>query len=262
MDLNPANVLSRRSFIGNSTKFAAINATVASLGARIAAAEEAGPTGAIKHSVCKWCYPKIPLEEFCIAGKQIGLGSVELLQTSDFETLNKHGLTCALVAAPVSKTKDGVKVGGISKAFNRLEHHDALAEAYEKTLQECADVGAKQIICFSGNRDGMDDEQGLENCVTGLQRIMPTAEKLGITVTMELLNSKVNHPDYMCDHTKWGTALTDKVSSPNFKLLYDIYHMQIMEGDIIATIKKTTNISPTTTPAASPAATKSMIPRS
>ena len=238
--MNPtsANALSRRSFIGTSAKFAAINATVASLGARIAAAEEAGPTGAINHSVCKWCYNKIPLEDFCVAAKEIGLQSVELLKISDFEVLNKHGLTCALVTAPIGETTSGVKVGGIGKAFNRVEHHDALVGAYEKTLEECIDVGAKQIICFSGNRNGMDDEQGMENCAIGLQRIMPTAEKLGITITMELLNSKVNHPDYMCDHSKWGIALTEKVGSPNFKLLYDIYHMQIMEGDVIATIKR------------------------
>ena len=163
---------------------------------------------------------------------------MELLQTSDFEVLNKHGLTCALVTSPTATIKDGVKVGGIEKAFNRLEHHDALQEVYEKALQDCAKVGAKQLICFSGNRDGMDDELGMENCAIGLKRILPTAEKLGIVVTMELLNSRVNHPDYMCDLSKWGVALSEKIARPNFKLLYDIYHMQIMEGDIIATIRE------------------------
>ena len=162
---------------------------------------------------------------------------MELLETSDFEVLNKQGLTCALVTSALGTTKDGVKIGGIEKSFNRLEHHDALQEANEKVLKECAKVGAKQLIVFSGNRDGMDDELGMENCAIGLKRMLPMAEKLGITVTMELLNSRVNHPDYMCDLSKWGTALVDKIASPNFKLLYDIYHMQIMEGDIIATIK-------------------------
>ncbi len=133
--------------------------------------------------------------------------------------------------------KDGVEVGGISKSFNRTEHHDALQEANERTLNECAQVGAKQLIVFSGNRDGMDDEQGLDNCVAGIKRIMPLAEKLGIVVTMELLNSRVDHKDYMCDRTDWGTALVDRVESENFKLLYDIYHMQIMEGNVIATIR-------------------------
>ena len=233
--------MSRRNFFGTSAKYAAITAAAASLGARISAAEEsaakAGAEGAINHSVCKWCYDSIPLEDLCVASKEIGLQSIELLQTSDFETLNKHGLTCALVTSPNADTAQGVRVGTIEKAFNRLEYHDALQGAYEKGLQDCAKVGAKQIICFSGNRDGMDDELGMENCAIGLKRIMPMAEKLGIIVTMELLNSKVNHKDYMCDLSKWGTALVDKVGSPNFKLLYDIYHMQIMEGDIIATIK-------------------------
>lgn len=226
----------------NSAQTAVISATVASLGTRLVAAEESAAksgvaAGAINHSVCKWCYSSIPLEDFCIAAKEIGLKSVELLETSDFEILNKHDLTCALVTSATGTTKDGKKVGTIEQAFNRLEHHDALQEANERVLKECAKVGAKQLIVFSGNCDGMDDEQGLENCVIGLQRILPLAEKLGITVTMELLNSRVDHADYMCDLSKWGTALVDKVGSENFKLLYDIYHMQIMEGDIIATIK-------------------------
>ncbi len=236
-----ASHISRRSFLGNSAKFAAITATATSLGARISAAEdaqaEAGVKGAINHSVCKWCYNDIPLEEFCVAAKEIGLQSVELLDTSDFPTLEKHGLTCALVTAPNAKTKDGVNVGGIERAFNRLEHHDALEETYTAKLKQCANVGAKQLICFSGNRDGMDDEEGMKNCAIGLKRIMALAEKLDIIVTMELLNSRVNHADYMCDLSKWGTALVDQVGSPNFKLLYDIYHMQIMEGDVIATIQ-------------------------
>ena len=225
-----------------SVKHAAITATTASLGARISASEEAADKaaakGLINHSVCRWCYDDIPLEDFCVAAKEIGLQSIDLLDTADFETLNKYDLTCALVSFPTATTKDGVKVGMIEKAFNRLEHHDALVEVYEKTLKNCADVGAKQLICFSGNRESMDDEEGMENCALGLQRILPLAEKLGITLTMELLNSRVDHPDYMCDLSHWGTALVDKIGSPNFKLLYDIYHMQIMEGNIIATIRE------------------------
>lgn len=172
-----------------------------------------------------------------MAVKEMGIESIDLLDTSDFEILDKHGLTCAMVTFPTTTTKEGVKVGMIEKAFNRIEHHDALVEVYEKKLKECAEVGAERLICFSGNREGMDDEQGLENCAVGLERLLPLAEKLGITLTMELLNSKVEHPDYMCDLSKWGTALVDRLSSPNFKLLYDIYHMQVMEGDVIATIR-------------------------
>ena len=116
--------------------------------------------------------------------------------------------------------------------------HDALVPAYEERIKSAKDLGIKNIICFSGNRDGMTDEVGLKNCAIGLKRVMPTAEKHGITISMELLNSKVNHKDYMCDHTEWGVELCKTVGSDNFKLLYDIYHMQIMEGDVIATIKK------------------------
>lgn len=191
----------------------------------------------IHHSVCRWCYDDIPLEDFCAAAKGMGIASVELLETSDFTVLRTYDLDCAMVNFPTTVTNQGVKVGMIERAFNRPEHHDALAEVYESKLRDCAGVGAKQLICFSGNRDGMDDEEGLENCATGLKRILPLAEKLGVTLTMELLNSRVDHPDYMCDHTAWGVALSEKIASPNFRLLYDIYHMQVMEGDVIATIR-------------------------
>ena len=129
-------------------------------------------------------------------------------------------------------------MGRIEKAWNRPEYHDTLVKIYEAHLKASAKVGAKQVICFSGNRDGMDDEVGMKNCADGLKRILPLAEKLGLTVVMELLNSKVNHKDYMCDHSAWGAGLCEMIGSENFKLLYDIYHMQIMEGDVIATIRK------------------------
>jgi len=219
-------------------KTAAITAVAASLATRLGAADAAAPGTRINHSVCKWCYGSIPLEDLCIAGKEMGLKSIELLMPTDFPTLQKHGLTCAMIAAPSGTTASGVKVGGISDAFNRVENHDALVAVYEPLLKASAEVGAKQVICFSGNRGGMDDAQGLENCAIGLKRLLPLAEKLGVTLVMELLNSKVNHKDYMCDHTEWGVKLCKTIGSANFKLLYDIYHMQIMEGDVIATIKE------------------------
>jgi hydroxypyruvate isomerase len=227
----------RRQFISASAKTAAITAVAASLGSRLQAQDAAAGTNAINHSVCKWCYPKISLEDLCVAGKEFGLQSIELLSPADVPTLQKHDMTCALINAPTGTTADGAEVGGISKAWNRVEHHDALMEAYEKCIKESVAVGHNHIICFSGNRDGMDDEEGLKNCATGLKRLMPIAEKAGVTITMELLNSKKDHKDYMCDHTEWGVALCDAVGSENLKLLYDIYHMQIMEGDIVATIK-------------------------
>jgi hydroxypyruvate isomerase len=201
------------------------------------AAPAAGSPGSIRQSVCKWCFKDIPLETFAPAAKEMGLESVELLNPEDFPTLKKSGLTCAMVNNPTAKTAQGVTVGGIPKAWNRLEYHDTLVSAYEKRIAEAADAGFENVICFSGNRDGMPDEQGLENCAVGLKRIVATAEKRRINLIMELLNSKVNHKDYMCDRTPWGVDLVKRVGSERFKLLYDIYHMQIMEGDVIRTIK-------------------------
>lgn len=192
--------------------------------------------GRIRHSVCKWCYGKIPLADFCVAAKEMGLTSVELMAPVDFPVLKAHGLHCAVVTFPVIAFGE-IKVGGIAKSWNRVEHHDALVTAYTKRLQETADAGYDNLICFSGNREGLDDAQGMENCAVGLARILPLAEKLKVTLTMELLNSRVNHKDYMCDHTAWGVGLAKRLGSERFKLLYDIYHMQIMEGDVIATIR-------------------------
>jgi hydroxypyruvate isomerase len=127
--------------------------------------------------------------------------------------------------------------GGIEHGLNRAGNHDKIVKFFEETAPVVAEAGFKNIICFSGNRDGMSDEEGLENCARGLERIMPVCEKHGVVAIMELLNSKVDHPDYMCDHTAWGVKLCKRVGSEHFKLLYDIYHMQIMEGDVIRTIR-------------------------
>jgi len=229
---------SRRAFLRDLSLTAAGTAAVcASLEMRLHAAETA-LKGRIHHSVCKWCYPKVSLEELCAAGKTMGLSSVELLQPSDFPTLKKHGLICAMTSNPTVKGPDGKDLGGITRAFNRKEHHELLVPAYEAHINAVADAGFKNLICFSGNREGLDDETGLKNCAEGLKRLTSLAEKRGVILCMELLNSRVNHPDYMCDHTPWGVELCKQVSSPNFRLLYDIYHMQIMEGDVIATLRK------------------------
>jgi hydroxypyruvate isomerase len=127
---------------------------------------------------------------------------------------------------------------GIEQGFNDPKLHNELVKSYEEIIPKVAAAGFNQIICFSGNRRGMADEEGMKNCAVGLKRLMPTAEKYKVTLVMELLNSKVNHKDYMCDRTHWGAALADQIGSDRFKLLYDIYHMQIMEGDVIATINK------------------------
>jgi hydroxypyruvate isomerase len=143
-----------------------------------------------------------------------------------------------MISFPVGKTPDGTEVGCIEKAFNRLEHHDTLVEIYTPHMKAAAAAGAKNVIVFSGNREGISDKEGLQNCATGLQRLLPLAEELGLTLVMELLNSKVDHPDYQCDHSAWGVKLCETLGSQNFGLLYDIYHMQIMEGDIIRTIRE------------------------
>lgn len=191
----------------------------------------------IQHSVCRWCYPETSLEELCTAAKDIGISSVELVMPEDLPLLADYGLTCAMVSFPVGETSGGIKVGRIEKAFNRTEHHDTLVEIYEPHLRAGAAAGAKNFICFSGNREGISDEEGLANCAAGIRRLLPLAGELGVVLAMELLNSKVDHPDYQCDHTAWGVKLCEMIGSPHFGLLYDIYHMQIMEGDVIRTIR-------------------------
>ncbi|TAL03361.1 MAG: hydroxypyruvate isomerase [Verrucomicrobia bacterium] len=226
--------MSRRSAI---TKVAA-GAALTAIAPKLRAADEPTPApaklkGRINHSACRWCYGKIPLDDLCKAGKEMGLVAIDLLDPKDFETVKKHGLVCSMVSFP---TIDGL--GGIGKAWNRVEHHDKLVQAYEERLKQTADAGFERLICFSGNRAGLDDQKGLENCELGLKRILPLAEKLKITVCMELLNSKRSHKDYQCDHTAWGVELVKRISSERFKLLYDIFHMQIMDGDVCDTIRE------------------------
>ncbi len=227
--------ISRRSAIRKVAGYTAAAAAIPMF-SNLAKAESAAPSklkGNINHSACRWCYSKVKLEDLCAAGKEMGLVALDLLGPGDFATVKKYGLVCSLVSNP---TIDGL--GGIGKAWNRGEHHDKLVQAYEQRLKETADAGFERLICFSGNRAGLDDEKGLENCAIGLKRIIPLAEKLKVTLIMELLNSKRNHKDYQCDHTAWGVELTKRIGSERFKLLYDIYHMQIMDGDICDTIKE------------------------
>jgi hydroxypyruvate isomerase len=187
----------------------------------------AAPVSSFRQSVCRWCYAKIPLEDLAVAAREIGLSSVELLDPPDWPVVRKHGLTCAMA--------NGVMT--IADGFNRIENHARYVPGMIDRIRACADAGLPNVICFSGNRRGLDDETGLANCAIGVQQIVGEAEKRGVTVCMELLNSKINHLDYMCDHTAWGVELVRRVGSERFKLLYDIYHMQIMEGDIIHTIR-------------------------
>jgi hydroxypyruvate isomerase len=231
---------SRRAFLTSLAQGTSAVAASQLLNHQSYAQEESalGTSVKIGHSVCKWCYPKFSLDELCIAGKQFGLQSVELLQPEEVPTVQMHGLTCAMVSGPSVRAADGKRVGGITAAWNRPEYHDVLIEAYRDHIEKVAALGLDNLICFSGNRGGMDDKQGLENCARGLKRLMPIAEAAGVTITMELLNSRIDHPDYMCDRTQWGVSLCELIDSERFKLLYDIYHMQIMEGDIMRTLTK------------------------
>jgi hydroxypyruvate isomerase len=184
--------------------------------------------GNIHHSVSQWCYGDIPLEDFAKACKEMGIESIELLNEKDWPVVSKAGLKCA-----VGYATDW----GIPKGFNRRENHEKLIADFEAMIPKAAAAGVPNLICFSGNREGMNDNEGMINCATGLRKLMPSAEKHGITIIMELLNS-YGHKDYQCDKTSWGAALAEMVGSERFKLLYDIYHMQIMEGNIIENIKK------------------------
>ncbi len=224
------NRISRRSLLRNRAGGSAAAAAAVSLTRNLPAAETGTRLkGNINHSVCRWCYRKIPFEDLCKAARSIGLKSIELLGPDQWPTLKKYGLTCAI----------GSGAGmGIGKGFNRVELHDELVAGFEKLIPQAADAALKNVICMSGNRGGIDDEEGIENCAKGLKRLMKLAEAKKVNVVMELLNSKVNHKDYQCDHTAWGVEVCRRVGSKRMKLLYDIYHMQIMEGDLISTIKQ------------------------
>jgi len=223
--------ISRRSAMSALAGSSAAAAAALSLSARLgsAADEPAKLKGHINHSVCRWCYGKISLDDLCKAAVAIGIKSIDLTGPKEWPTLAKYGLTSAM----------GNGAGmGIAKGFNRPELHDKLVADYEKLIPQAAAAKIPNVICLSGNREGLDDEQGIKNCAAGVKRLMKSAERHKVNVVMELLNSRVNHKDYQCDHTAWGVKLCQLVGSERFKLLYDIYHMQIMEGDLIATIQK------------------------
>ncbi|SDK74810.1 hydroxypyruvate isomerase [Pedobacter sp. ok626] len=184
--------------------------------------------GNINHSVCRWCFGKMELDDLCIEAKKIGIKAIDLVGPKDWPTLKKHGLYSSMCNGAEINLVDG---------WNDPQFHATLIKNYSEMIPKVAEAGYTQLICFSGNRRGKDDETGLKNCVDGLKQVLPLAEKHGVVLVMELLNSKINHKDYQCDHTAWGAELAKKLGSENFKLLYDIYHMQIDEGDVIRNIQ-------------------------
>ena len=192
-----------------------------------------GLKGRINHSVCYWTYNFLPLDEVCREVKKIGLTAIDLLTPKEWPVIQKHGITCSMcyTAGKISLTE----------GWNNKNFHPQLINDFREAIPLVAKAGYKNLICFSGNRNGMDNETGMKNCVDGLKQIMGLAEQNGVIIQMELFNSKVDHKDYMCDNSPWGVELCKRIGSPNFKLLYDIYHMQINEGDVIRTIRDNHN---------------------
>jgi hydroxypyruvate isomerase len=218
----------------NFTRRDLLKSSMASLAAsplcRFASASE--PTarkGRIHQSVCQWCYPHIPIDQLAEYAASLGLKGVDLLKPEEYEIPRRHGLICTM----------GYAGGGeIGKALNRNENHAAIEDSFRADIPRAAKAGVTNVITFSGNRAGMSDREGARNTIAGLNRVKKIAEDNGVTICLELLNSKRDHQDYMCDHTAWGVSVIAEVNSPNVKLLYDIYHMQIMEGDLIDTIRR------------------------
>jgi hydroxypyruvate isomerase len=184
--------------------------------------------GNINHTACRWCYSSIPLEQLCAAFKDLGMVGMDLVGPKDWDMLKKYGL--------ISTMCNGAELG-LTKGWNDKQYHAQLIKNYTEHIDLVANAGFVNLFCASGNRGTIDDETGLKNCAEGLKQIVGLAEKKGVILQMELLNSKVDHKDYMCDRSAWGVELVKRVGSPNFKLLYDIYHMQIDEGDVIRTIR-------------------------
>ncbi len=217
-----AESLSRRTLIA-----AAAAAAVSAAPQRAAAQQERVITnGRIRQSVCQWCFGRMPIEELAAAAQAMGLESIEILGPEAFPVLRKHDLICAMTNSH-----------GISQGLNDPANHEACLEAIRDGIDATAEAGFPNVITFSGNRNGIADQEGLENCAAALKQIVGHAEQKGVTICMELLNSKVDHADYMGDNMPWLVELVDRVGSDRFKILYDIYHAQVMEGDVIRTVR-------------------------
>ncbi|WP_373065533.1 TIM barrel protein, partial [Gemmatimonas sp.] len=183
--------------------------------------------GRLNQSVARWCFSRTPINDLCASARSMGLMGIDLLGETEWAVPKQYGLQCTM----------GNSFGAIPVGFNRLDQHDKLVADGEAMIPRAAAAGVQKIVVFSGNRGGLSDGEGIANCVAGLKRLMPTAEQNGVVLCMEMLNSKVDHKDYHADHTAWAVEVAKGVNSPSFRLLYDIYHMQVMEGDVIATIK-------------------------
>ena len=216
----------------NTIKSLALAAVGIAAGKNVLAAESDNESfsfkGNINHSVCSWTYNFLSIEEMCSMVKKIGFSAIDLVGPKDWNTLKKYNVDSSMC--------NGAEIS-LTEGFNDTQYHSTLIKNYTEHINLVADAGYKNLICFSGNKKNISNEDGLKNCAEGLKKILSLAEKRGVTIQMELFNSKVDHKDYMCDNTTWGIELCKKIGSPNFKLLYDIYHMQINEGDVIRTIQ-------------------------
>jgi hydroxypyruvate isomerase len=228
--------VSRRELLKGAAGGAA--AALLAVGAPRASAQDSQPAaklkGRIKQGACGGVFGRLSLEERCQTCVKLGIKGMDFIGAGDWPTLKKHGLVCTLVGSH-----------GIGSGFNRKENHPACVAAVKKAIEAAAEAGWPNVICFSGNRhkgaddkEGVSDEEGAKNCAEGLKQVAGLAEEKKVTLCMELLNSKRNHKDYQCDRTAWGVDVCKKVGSPRMKLLYDIYHMQVQEGDVIATIRE------------------------
>lgn len=216
--------LNRRTLL----KSGAIGAAAAAVSPRLFSGDATVRKGRIRQSVCQWCYAHTPLDELIKYAAEIGLKGIDLLQPDEYELPRRYGLLCTMAYAGA---------GDIKSALNRTENHASIEQAFRLNIPRAAKAGVPNVITFSGNRAGMSDDEGARNTILGLNRVKKIAEDHGVTICLELLNSKHDHHDYMCDHTEWGVRVVQEVNSSNVKLLYDIYHMQIMEGDLIDTIR-------------------------
>jgi hydroxypyruvate isomerase len=194
------------------------------------AADEPHRKGRLKQSVCRGVFhgAKLDLDGMCREAARLGSWGIDLVDPPDFPVLKKHGLVPTMVHGGCS----------IKKGINDKQNHADTEPKLRAAIKATAEAGASNVIVLAGDRQGLTDEQGMDNTVLFLNNVKAQAEDASVTLCMELLNSKVNHPGYMCDHTAWGVEVCKRVNSPRFKLLYDIYHMQIMEGDIIRTIRE------------------------
>ncbi len=220
-------MLSRRNFGAVAVAGTATASLAKTSFAQTEIAQVAARQGRLKQSVCRWCFGKMSLELLCEKAVQLGLVGIDLLTPSDFVTLKKYNLVCTMVSTH-----------SLADGLCDPKFHDAALSKIVDAIEATSAAGFRNVICFSGNARGIDRKTGMKNCVEALRKVVGVAEKKNVILNMELLNSRVDHPDYLCDRSDWGVELVKQVGSNHFKLLFDIYHMQIMEGDIIRTIQR------------------------